>query len=574
MNRGENTAGCNRWDTGGRNSLSAKKIRINRRFLRRESFGGKTVSRLLLAMMAVFLLSACGPRTQAPLPVTVAKDEPLPGHGAVVVELVHAIGTNGSQIDEWTNVKVVSVVDESRGDKSQSYSLYRVVALGHDTALFAGSLPGGFYRVVHVEGERTFRPNTFARKTSKYTVPVPSDIAEFFVGAGKLTSLGVFLQSSVGSFSHVYQRDPSFDLPSLARRLRPDIRLLEIPSLIPESLGKKKRDEPASQIKRAFPTTPLHVANHTGLVGAQFGRVYYRDNQAGGHTADWKTISLESLQSVIDVLPVNTTRILALLAHGELADINPQTGKFTRHSLDVSGRAVKLALSGNRLHVVTEQYLPQGTIMRFYRSHVDALDSFSEWEQYGKELVFLVPAHDIDVVQDNFFFTDSPQGFDSPTLTRVSLPTGSLSTSPIPVRLIRNLGNGVLAGANGSWRSPEDMHVSTDGGSKWRKLEQIKVVGWPARDSKGAIVVPGLLSHRVGGDGSTVQILRLPAAGINGSHRWQAVTRFPMRCEHFMQSAFIDEKYVVLCGERVFQYEGPQVGWRKEALHEQQSSLP
>lgn len=491
----------------------------------------------------------------------------------MVVELVHAIGTNGSQIDEWTSVQVVTVVDGAR-DESQSYSLYRVTSLGSDTALFAGSLPGGFYRVAHVEGERTFAPNTFGRKTSKYTVPVPPDIAEFFVGVGKLTSLGVFLQSSIGSLSHIYQREPSFDLPALVRHLRPDIKSLEIPSLIPESLEKKKRDEPASRIERAFPTTALQVTNDAGLVGAQFGRVYYRGNSFDDHTAEWKTFSVDSLQSILDVLPIGSTRILALLANGELAEINSQTGEFTRHALTVSGRAVKLALYDDRLHVVTEQYLPQGTVMRFYRLLDATYDSFSEWEQFGNELVFAMPANDIDVVEDDVLFTDSPEAFDSPTLTRVSLSTGSVSTSSIPVRLIRDIGDGVLVGANGSARSPNDLHISSDGGRKWRKVGTITAVGWPTRDSKGAVVVPGLSSRRAGGDGRTVEIFRLPAADVHGVQKWQAVTRFPVRCLHFMQAAFINEKYVAFCGERVFAYEGPQVGWRKEALHEMQSSLP
>lgn len=518
-------------------------------------------------VLATLLLSACGPKQISLVDVGPKPAEPLAeSEGAVLVEVIHAIGPGGPHIDRWTRVGVTSTLEVDPNREPEIFTLEKVAELSGDSAVFAGVLPGGFYRLHALEGERQVGDSLYP-----YTVAVPEGSGDFFVSGGKLNSLGVMLQTTIGQWTWLYEREPSFDLPALVKRLRPDLVALDAPLLIPEELAAKKK-EPDSGIKRAWPVTPpvLHGADAL-LFGAQFGRVYHRvpAGAPGVSGGDWRVHSLDSLQPVIDVVSAGANRAFALLANGDIRVLDLETGATAaRVTPPPEGRAVKLGFVDGVLHAATEMPAGEGRVLRVYR-HADA----DGWAPLGEALSLARQPNSLLFVEDALLATvgGTPHGATA-TLLRVSLADGSVERLPTSVQLVRELAPGLLVGARLPARAPRSLAFSRNGGRSWSAVRELEPFGWPTLDDQGRLLIPAVIS-----DNGTNVISILARSGRFENvpaGEWTRVARFPARCMHFMQTAFRGGKLVVTCGERVFQLEGNGAGWSKEALHELQSSLP
>lgn len=509
--------------------------------------------RFLLVAFAIVSLSACGPKQASHVDTpTAATAELAVDEGAVMLEVIHGIGTDGSQLDRWSRVKVVSMIPPADGEQASVYTLDRVVTLGSDSAIFAGVLPSGFYRLATFEGEwqryDAMQP---------YVSAIPEKPGEFFVSAGKLNALGVMLHSSIADWTWVFQREPHFDMPALVRELRPELVGLNAPLLIPEAL-LEKTSEPNSQIDRAWPTTPLvYTDEGRAMRGAQFGRIYVRETDEAAAT--WSTISLDSLQSVVSLVPVSREEAYALDASGRVFRFNPVNGNHEHVGLPVPARITGLGHAGGNLYAVNEKPRRDGSLrLQLYRR--DAGD----WQTVGTSLEAPQSPHAIVFTDSHLLFTTGGTPYPGKRmLTRVLLADGTHTTRSTTVQLMRHVGGQTLVGALLPARSPRHFRISRDGGLNWGPFGEVDVVGWPALDAGGNLVTPML--RTVNG----VRSLHI------GSHNSKSPgVRFPARCLHFTEAGFIGDKLFMFCGERVFQHDGNGYGWRKEALHELQSSLP
>lgn len=531
---------------------------------------GESVRFLLFGLFSL-LVSACGPRA-----VSVIESGPVPGEslsldeGAIILEVIHSIGPQGPQFDRWTGVKVASTMDPK--NEPVLYSLERVIEFNGDSAVFAGILPVGTYRIVAFEGVRQG-----PRRMLPYVVRAPQEPGEFFVAGGKLNSLGIMMQASVGNWSWVYQRNPSFDLPALVRRLRPDLASIDLPDAVPQEL--RKITPPPSNIRRAYPRMPAVVAGDSVMTGAQFGRVYLRSVDAEG-SSSWKVYASGSWQTVIDLLPLDERRALVVLSNGDLFVFDPVAGEFKPHTVSLPGRVIKAGYAENVLHLVTERTLPheerrKGNVaLQAFRQKESLLDS---WQPVGEEVPLLHTPYSILVVEDAVLMTHGGMPMaptDSIRLVRVPLSGGRPERQNVSFQFMRDLGDGLLVAARGPESKLTNFHISDDGGRKWQTgpFRGINPIGWPVLDGSERMLMPGNADRVEARPGQ--HILSRKRSDFQRLERWEEIASFPMRCDSAMESIFVGGHFLAFCGERVFRLVSAEEGWAKEALHLQQSALP
>lgn len=518
--------------------------------------------RKLVIVLVALMLAGCLANTRfhkdsAVRPERVLRDD----EGVLLLELVHTASVDGPALDHWESVSLVS--SSERFDRDATvYVLGRVLEFDGEAAVFAGVLPAGIYRIRDIHAQTDEAATTRSR-----SVALPEPEQDIVVVAGTLNSLGVMVHAAIGNWVWWYRREPKFDLPGLVKRLRPELLALGAPLLRPDEL--KAAAEPDSRIRRAWPTTPVVMTSAGGaLRGAQLGHIYYRQPPSGRDAAVWEVIDLDSYHAVVNVVPAGD-RAFAVLAHGALFELDVPKRQANRLAANLPGRVVAAGLEGDTLYVVIEEHLPDES----RRFTVRRRSGSDEWRSIGGAVGLPRPANSVLFSDGEVIISSGglPHAGISRYLHRISLADGHVSKTTAPVQFVRRIGTRVLVGGSAPASYPADLHISHDNGRTWRKLVHMQPAGWPALDDEGTLLMPAV---RITNEQRSIYLLRHEGLDYAKQDRWTELSRFPTRCTHFLDASVIDEKLVVFCGERVFQFEGPVRGWRKEALNEIQSALP